>query len=369
MPERKILLNPGPASTTDTVKAAQIVPDICPREKEFGDLMEYVSNSLALIAAPNGGYKAVLFGGSGTAGVEAVLSSVPAEGESVIVINNGAYGKRMCDILKTYSIGFEEYVSSKTEKLDLDDFRAFVGRAVSEKNARYISCVHSETTTGLLNDIGAIGGIAAEFGIKLIVDAMSSFAAVPIDMEEMNISFLIASSNKNIQGMAGVVFVIASDKTLADRDGKKPRSFYLDLYAQHDYFIKTRQTRFTPPVQTLYALKQAVDELKNETVAKRYQRYTESWEELKRGLDSIGLKRLVDDSCHGHIITTVLEPDIPGYSFNDMHDYLYSKGITIYPGKISEGRTFRIANIGAIDRSDIAVFIKELKAYFDSLSD
>lgn len=364
--ERKILLNPGPATTTDSVKMAQVVPDICPREREFGDLMDYVSESLASFVAPGGDYAAVLFGGSGTSGVEAVLSSVVGDGESVVVVNNGAYGKRMCDILRIHSIDFHEFVSSPVRRIDLEELDRFAA-AAAERGARYLSCVHSETTSGLLNDIGSIGEIARRRGLSLIVDAMSSFGAVPIDMRAMNISFLVSSSNKNLQGMPGVVFVIASKRDLENREGKRPRTLYLDLYAQYDYFVKTRQTRFTPPVQTLYALKRAVDELKEETVEGRYARYTENWRTLKEGLDGLGLKRLVSDEDHSHIITSVCIPDIEGFSFEEMHDRLYAKGITVYPGKISDSNTFRIANIGAITKDDVLLFLGELKSYLDSL--
>ena len=367
--ERKILLNPGPATTSDSVKLAQVVPDICPREKEFGDIMGYISMSLADVVADSKTHTAVLLGGSGTAGVEAVLSSVIGEDESVIVVNNGAYGKRMCDICKIHGIDFAEYSSSKIEQINFKDFEYFIiDQKKAKNNLKYISCVHSETTTGLLNDIKRVGELAKKYDMTLIVDAMSSFAGLPIDMLDMNISFLVASSNKNIQGMAGVVFVIASKELLENHADKKPRTLYLDLYAQYEYFVKTNQMRFTPPVQTLYALKQAIDEFKEETAEKRYARYRENWKTLREGLHKLGLKTLVSDEDHSNIITSVIEPtDIKGYSFESMHDFLYERNITIYPGKISDQNTFRIANIGDIDKEDILIFLSELEKYFKSL--
>ncbi len=367
--ERKILLNPGPATTSDTVKMAQVVPDICPREKEFGDIMEYISVNLADIVADSKTHAAVLLGGSGTAGVEAVLSSVIGENESVVVVNNGAYGKRMCEICKIHKIDFVEYKSSKIEQINFTDFENFIIEQKKIKNnLKYISCIHSETTTGLLTDIKRVGDLAKKYDMTLIVDAMSSFAGLPINMQDMNISYLVASANKNIQGMAGVVFIIAPKSLLSDHAHKAPRTLYLDIFAQYDYFIKTKQMRFTPPVQTLYALKQAIDEFKEETAEKRYARYRENWKTLREGLHKLGLKTLVSDEDHSNIITSVIEPtDIKGYSFESMHDYLYKRNITIYPGKISDQNTFRIANIGAIDKKDILLFLGELKNYFESL--
>ena len=144
---------------------------------------------------------------------------------------------------------------------------------------------------------------------------------------------------------------------------KKKRNFYLDLYAQYEYFQKTKQLRFTPPVQTLYALKQAIIELQEETVEGRYERYTDNWETLLEGITRLGLTYLVAKEHHSHIITTILEPDCEGYSFDGMHDYLYARGYTIYPGKIGENNTFRIANIGALDRNDIKEFLECLEKY------
>jgi 2-aminoethylphosphonate-pyruvate transaminase len=192
---------------------------------------------------------------------------------------------------------------------------------------------------------------------------MSSYAAVPIDMKKENIHYLLASSNKNIQGMAGVGFVIGNIVSLEKLKKIKPRNFYLNLYAQYNNFIKTKQMRFTPPVQTLYALKQAIIETKEEGVENRYIRYSKSWEVLTSGLRELGLKYLVEDEYHSKIITSIFIPK--GVDFNLMHDYFYNKGFTIYPGKISDFDTFRIANIGEIDSVDIKNFLMELKFYLE----
>lgn len=365
--DRKILLNPGPATTTDTVKQAQIVADICPRESEFGNLMQYIADSLVRFISSSGRYSCVLFGGSGTCAVESVLSSVISPGEQILVVNNGAYGKRMVSICDVYSLDYVEYNSPLLERIDLDSLEKRIVEISKLGNLKYIACVHSETTTGLLNDIEAIGKLALKYDLIFIVDAMSSFGAVPIDMDKMNVSFLVSSANKNLQGMPGVSFVIADKEELTNRRPKKSRTLYLDLYDQYDYFVKYSQMRFTPPVQVLYAMKQAVDELKEETPDKRYERYTENWETLKAGLDRLGFQRLINDEDHSHIITSVLEPNIKGFSFDKMHDWLYEKGITIYPGKINDLNTFRIANIGAIDKNDIKRFLNELENYLNSL--
>lgn len=356
--KRNILLNPGPGTTTDTVKIAQVVPDICPREKEFGDLMEYVSNELTSIVADTNEYTTILFGGSGTAVVESILTSVVPHDKSVIIVNNGAYGKRMCQIASRYNMNYIEFQSSPIEPIDLEKLE---NEIKLNNTISHLAVIHNETTTGLLNNLDDLGAIAKKYNLELIVDAMSSYAAVPIGMKKQNISYLAASSNKNIQGMAGVGFVIAKKSSLESLKDINPRTFYLSLYEQYENFIKTHQMRFTPPVQTLYALKQAIIEAKEEGIENRYERYSKSWEILTNALKEMDLSYLVDDKYHSKIITSIHIPS--GVDFDAMHDYFYERGFTIYPGKVAEFDTFRVANIGQIDSEDMQEFIKLLKKY------
>ncbi len=361
---RNVLLNPGPATTTDSVKWAQVVPDICPREKEFGELMEFVSTELTSFVGSTDDYITVLMGGSGTAAVETIISSVIDTG-TVLIINNGAYGVRMCQMAKIYGYNVIEFESSTEYPIDLvkleDTIKSNQGKIT------HLAAVHNETTTGLLNDIHTIGAICKKYDIKFIVDAMSSYAAIPIDMKEMNISFLAASSNKNIQGMAGVGFIIANRKDLEATKNIKPRTLYLHLYGQYEYFLKNYQMRFTPPVQTLYALKQAIIEAKMEGIENRYARYSKCWETLLKGLDRLGLKYQVPREAHGKIITSILEPEHKNYNFDAMHDYLYERGFTIYPGKVANKNCFRVANIGAITYLDMENFLALLEEYLVSI--
>ncbi len=356
--KRNVLLNPGPATTTDSVKYAQVVPDICPREKEFGDLMEYVSLALTKIVAKPKLYTTVLFGGSGTAVVESVLSSVIPQDKTVLIVNNGAYGKRMCQIVQSYGINYIEFKSSSIKPIDLKKLKKTISKTPS---ISHLAVVHNETTTGLLNSLHDLGKIAKKFKLAFIVDAMSSYAAIPINMKEQNIDYLCASSNKNIQGMAGIGFVIANKKSIEQSKDLKERNFYLNLYAQYRNFLDSHQMRFTPPVQTLYSLKQAIIECNEEGIENRYKRYSKSWEKLTCELKKMNLKYLVDDEYHSKIITSIFIPE--HINFNDMHDYFFNKGFTIYPGKVEKFNTFRVANIGEINVDDIKLFCKLLKKY------
>ena len=339
---------------------AQVVDDICPREYEFGDLMEWVSTELTKIVADPKEYTSILFGGSGTAVVEAVISSVVPHDKKVLIVNNGAYGKRMCQIAEAYDMDFIEFESSPIEPIELDKLE----NAIKENNnISHLAVIHNETTTGLLNNLDDLGELAKKYDLELIVDAMSSYAAIPINMQKQNITYLMASSNKNIQGMAGVGFVIANTKAIERVKDIKPRNFYLNLYAQYENFIKTHQMRFTPPVQTLYALKQAIIEAKEEGIENRYERYSKSWQTLVNFLKANDLKYLVKDEYHSKIITSIFMPD--GVDFNDMHDYFFERGFTIYPGKVADFNTFRVANIGEIDYRDMEDFLKLLEEYLN----
>lgn len=362
--KRNILLNPGPATTTDTVKYAQIVEDICPREKEFGETMEFISAELTKFVGNPEKYTTVLFGGSGTAAVESILSSVIDNG-TVVIINNGPYGERMCKIAAVYGLNYAEYKSSAEQAIDMNDLEAFIQKIST--NVSYLALVHCETSTGLLNDIEQIGEFCAVKNIEMIVDAMSSYAAVPIDMQKMNISYLAASANKNLQGMAGVSFVIANKDRLEKTEQMKPRNLYLHLYDQYRYFQMNKQMRFTPPVQTMYALKQAIIETQWEGIEKRYERYSKSWTTLTDGITRLGLTYLVPKTHHSKIITSIIEPSDKKYNFDIMHDFFYKQGFTIYPGKVDKLETFRIANIGDITYRDIERFLHLLEQYLKAL--
>ncbi|MFP3389472.1 2-aminoethylphosphonate aminotransferase [Brevibacillus sp. SIMBA_040] len=357
--KRNILLNPGPATTTASVKHAQVVPDICPREQEFGDVIEFVSTKLTQFIADPAQYVTVLFGSSGTAAVESILSSVIDQG--ILIINNGAYGKRMCEIADAYNLRYIEFQSSLTEPIDLQQLDTWIQQSAFA--CSHLAVVHHETTTGLLNDIASIGGLCKKYSMDFIVDAMSSYAAIPIHMKDMNISYLAASSNKNLQGMPGISFVIACTEKLKASREIKPKNYYLHLFSQYDYYSLHRQTRFTPPVQTFYALQQAIRELEVETVENRYARYVRSWETLVSGCNEMGLEYLVPEHSHAKLITAIKDPICSGYDFMEMHDFLYSNGYTIYPGKLANHHSFRVANIGDITYMDIENFLKLLAEY------
>jgi len=362
--KRNILLNPGPATTSDTVKMAMVVPDICPREEEFDRLIKSVCRDLLkVVNAPEAQYAAVLFAGSGTAAMDAAINSAVPPGGRIAIIVNGAYGERMLKIAAAYKIPYIEINFGAGGRLDLDRIEKILSENAGALST--VAMVHHETTTGILNPAREVGRLCQKHNLTFILDSISSFAGVPIDAKEFNIDFMMSTSNKCIQGMAGAAFIICRKAALEALKNYEKRSFYLDLYDQYAYFEQKGETRFTPPVQVIYALRQALDEYFIEGGPARFARYESNWRTLRAGLLRLGFKLFHEETDESRILLTVYEPHCPNYDFKKMHDYLYSRGFTIYPGKISLSKTFRLANMGDINAADIDNFISALADYVE----
>lgn len=359
---RNVLLTPGPATTSDRVKQAQIVPDICPREAEFGALQDSIRGRLVQVVHGEDTHTAVLFAGSGTAAVEACISSVVPDDGKILVLINGSYGKRILDMCCIH-LRLEQIAVYETAYDELPDTLEVDRILSANPSITHLALIHHETTTGILNPLEDITAISRRHDVKVIVDAMSSFAGIPLDLRQTPCDFVISSSNKCIQGMAGAAFVICRNSLLTPPDNYKPRSLYLDLYGQHAGFESSRQMRFTPPVQVLYALDAALDEFFEETQQGRHQRYCRCWEVLLDGMVKLGFSLAVPHLPQSKLLTTFLEPRHPHYRFEAMHDALLAEGYTLYPGKVGNIDSFRLANIGQIDTQDIQAFLAALERY------
>ncbi len=356
---RNILLNPGPGNTSQTVKEALVVEDICPREKEFGNLFEGIKNDLVKIVHGEDDFVAVLFAASGTGALEAAVTSAVPTGRKLFVVVNGAYGARMVNIAKTYGIGIVEYEIPYGDYPNLNDIRSLLKQNI---DVSHLALIHHETTTGMLNPVKEIIDLAHSFNVEVIVDSMSAYAGLPINIKKLDAEYLISSSNKCIQGMPGLTFVILKKKLLEKIKHNK-RSYYFDIYSQYNGFYKSHQMQFTPPVQVAYALRQAINEYFEETEEGRASRYEENWQTLYNGLKELGFGFLLPYDQESHILLAVHEPKDKNYSFEKMHDYLYERGYTIYPGKGAKKTTFRLAVIGDLCKEDILNFLIELKNY------
>lgn len=334
---------------------AQVVADICPREGEFVAVMRQLRDELTRVV---GGslitHTTILFGGSGTAVMDAAINSAVPPGKAVAVVINGAYGKRLADIARAYHIPVKEIKGEWHVPIDLEVVRT----AVADPEVGALAFIHHETTTGLLNPLDELARVGKGAGVTVIVDAISSYAGIPIDVSKTPVDFLLSTSNKCIQGMAGLAFIVARREALEKIKAYPPRSYYLNVWQQFENFEKTGEMRFTPPVQVSYALQQAIKEFWAEGgVVARNRRYRNSYVTLKQGLQELGFQFLVASEHESHILMTLLNPEDPQYSFATLHDKLYERGFTIYPGKLSEAKTFRLAVMGDIQADDIKNFL------------
>ena len=361
--KRNILLNPGPCTTSDEVKLALVVPDICPREEEFCLLMESIKQDLPRIVGAGDEYTSTLFASSGTGAVEAAITSaVPFNGK-LLVIDNGAYGARMVEIAKRYKLVHTVY---KIEYGDYPDVKE-IEKIIATEKPLIVAVVDHETTTGMRNPIQQICDIAHQNGAEVIVDCMSSFAGLPIDLQKWQAEYIISSSNKCIEGMAGLSFVIFK-KSLLEKIKFNTRSFYFDLYAQYQGFKNSGQMQFTPPVQVVYALRKAIDLFFAETPQGRINRYRENYNVLIEEVKKMGFQLLLPDEHQSGILLAIKEPKNQEYNFIQMHDYMYERGITIYPGKGAKEKTFRLSVLGNLFPEDIKYAMNILQDYLKNVA-
>lgn len=357
--KRNILLNPGPATTTDTVKMAQIVPDICPREKEFAQMMKQMRDDLVRIVHGDlEKYTSVLFCGSGTLNLDVCLNSLLPEGKKILVVNNGAYSSRAVEICKYYGLSHIDLSFPVEELPDL----SLIEQTLRENpDIAVVYTTHNETGTGILNPIKSIGRLAHDHQAIFIVDTTSTYAMRPINIEEENIDFCMASAQKGIMSMTGLSFVIGRRDIIEESRNYPKRSYYCNLYLQYEYFEKTGQMHFTPPVQTIYATRQALDEYFAEGEMQKWERHTRVFEAIHEGIKKLGFRYIIPKEWQAGLVVSVLYPNDDNWDFDKIHDYCYEKGYTIYPGKVSDINTFRLCALGAIDAADIENFMEVLR--------
>ena len=354
--KKNIILTPAPATTTDSVKYAQVVPDICPREKEFGEIMEGIRKDLVKVVHGNDKYTSVLLTGSGTSVMDCVINSVIPKHGRLLILENGAYGVRIEEIAKSYGINT---ISIKTDWGTPIRINAIEHCFRDYPDITAVAIIHHETTTGILNDIETIGKIVKKYKKTYIVDTISSFGGIPINIKEIKADYIMGSANKCLQGMPGISFVIAKKSELKKIKKYPVRSYYLNLWRNYNYFEKKGQTPFTPAIQCIYALKQALKEYFKEREEARYLRYKVNWIILRIGMRRLGFTAFLPIELESGIVSTFYEPK--KFDFNKFHDKLKQKGFTIYPGKLTNEKTFRLGNIGNINGKDIDNFLKVVK--------
>ncbi len=356
------LLTPGPLTTTHTVKSVMMF-DHCTWDDDYKQItLEIRKGLLKLAHASEEEYTVVLMQGSGTFGVESVLSSVVGKDEKLLVITNGAYGERMVDIAQYSEINHVVY-SEDYDKVPSAEKVADI--LAKDPSITHVTMVHGETTSGILNDIESVAKVVKAQGKVFIVDAMSSFGGIDIDVAGLKIDFIISSANKCIQGVPGFSFIICNRASLM-ASKRKARSLSLDLYGQWETMDKDGKWRFTSPTHVVLAFEQAMKELEVEGgIPARAKRYRENNELLIKKMREMGIKPYIDNEHQGPIITTFYYPENHNFSFNEMYTYIKERGYAIYPGKVTSAETFRIGNIGEIYKEDIEKLCEIFKAFFD----
>jgi 2-aminoethylphosphonate-pyruvate transaminase len=358
MSQKKLLFTPGPLSTSLTVKEAML-RDMGSRDDEFVNAVKQIRSELLTLAhvTKEEGYETVLIQGSGTFGVESVISSVVGKNDYLLILANGAYGDRIAKMAGIHQL---RHHVARLEEDEIVTPEATAALLLAHPEVTHVACIHSETTTGLFNPIAEIGAVCKQHGKVFIVDAMSSFGGVEMDMKAMEIDFLVSSSNKCIEGVPGFAFAICKKEELVKAKGQA-RSLSLDLYEQWAGLEGNGQFRFTPPTLSLMAFRQAMQELKAEGgIAAREQRYKENKSVLDQGMSALGFKQYLRPEIQGHIISSFLYPEDPAFNFERFYEQLNDRGFIIYPGKLGKANAFRIGNIGQIFPEDVKALVEAI---------
>lgn len=355
--ERKILLNPGPVLTTYGVKSALIQNDICHRDRDFELLLKRLSKNTLKIFGADKNFSTLFISGSGTAGMEAVISSIVPKDKTLLVLSNGAFGERFYEIAQVHKI---KTVLIKKKWGELFDVKAIEDALKKHKDIFAIAMNHHETSVGILNPIREVGKLSKKHGKIFIVDAISSVGGEDISAKKDNIDICITSANKCLHGFSGVSLVCLNNRVWKIIKNVEPRTYYLDLKKYHRYAAERLQTPYTPAVALFFALDKAIAELLEKGLKKRRLRYIELNSILKFELSKLGFEFFTNYKCQSHAILTVKVPD--GVNFKKLYSAIKKEGFIIYPCKppLAE-RYFQVANMGELRRGMIYDFIFTLE--------
>jgi len=344
------LLTPGPLTTTDTVKKEMMV-DHCTWDDDYKEITQKIRRDLLALANLNeDDYTVVLMQGSGTFGVESVIMSAIGKDEKILVCANGAYGSRMIQIARQAGKNTVVYEENYDKVPDAERVKELLEK---DSSITHVGMIHCETTSGILNDIASVGKVVKDAGRTFIVDGMSSFGGVEIDIAGIGIDYIISSANKCVQGVPGFSFIICKRDELQKCKGKS-LSLSLDLYDQWVTMEKDGKWRFTSPTHVVLAFAKAMEELVAEGgIAARECRYKANNKRLIERMKAMGINPYIDGEHQSPIITTFFYPDNKNFCFEEMYKYIKERGYAIYPGKVTDADTFRVGNIGEIYLEDI----------------
>ena len=350
-----LILSPGPANISERVRSALTLPDIGHREPEFTELLQETRSLLLDVCGVPHGYSCAVLGGSGTTGIEATITSLCGVTSGVLVLSNGVYGERAAQIAQVFGVPSTLEKFDWTGPLPLDRVEELIGAATHD----VVYLIHHETTTGSLNPLREVAAIAKRYHKWVMVDAVSSVAGEELDLPGWGVDLIIGSANKCIRGVPGVAFVVLSHQLVELLSSRRQVAFCTDLVAALTK-EEEGETPFTPPVQTMYALREALKELLDEGVPRRIAQYQRIAATLRQGLASMDLDLLVPPEHLSNTMTSVMLPR--GLSYTDLHGPLKERGYVIYKSQAQlSDTTFRLGTVGVVDDEDIQGFLLALR--------
>jgi len=342
-----LLLNPGPVSLSERVRRSLLQPDLCHREPEFFDLQDEARRRLlGVYGLDPAEWAAVLLTGSGTAAVESMLAALVPENGRVLIVENGVYGERMSQIAGRFGVDYAVARHAWTSAVDAASVAAVLD---GEPGFTHVAVVHHETTTGRLNNLAELGHLCRERGVRLLVDAVSSFGAERIDFQQGRIAAVAATANKCVHGVPGVAFVVVRRDALSQA---ACRSYYLDL-SRLAALQDRRDTPFTPAVHACYALVEALTELEDcGGWVRRHEKYHALARRLEEALSLLGIHPLITDRESSVVLRAYRLP--PGMSYPELHDRLKADGFVIYAGQGAlSSDIFRVSVMGDLHEGDV----------------
>ena len=359
----KKLLTPGPLTTSMTTKEAML-HDWGSRDKKFIDLNSSIRESLVKLIDGEDNYQCVPMQGSGTFAVESMVSSLTSKDSKILILINGAYGQRMKKMCTYLNRDFIEYEVAEHEVHELSK----IEKLIDTNDLTHIFAVYCETTSGILNPIEEIADLAESKKISLFIDAMSAFGALPLSAKKVTFDAVAASSNKCLEGVPGVGFILVKNDVIQNAEGNS-HSLSLDLYDQWQAMEKNKQWRFTPPTHVLAAFNQAIKEHEKEGgVQGRHARYKKNCQIICAGMKELGFEQLLPDNLQAPIIITFKQPNDSSFNFDKFYNALSDKDFLIYPGKLTVAETFRIGCIGNLNENDMHDTIGAVKEVIKELA-
>ena len=362
-PTRQRLFTPGPLNTSDAVRHA-MQRDMGSRDADFIEIVRNIRRDLLAIPCAGSEFTAVPVQGSGTFAIESAIGSLLPGNGKLLVLANGAYGRRMIAIAQRLGIAADSIETPETEPNDPASVKAHLA---AHREVTHVAAVHCETTTGIINPIAEIGAVVGAAGRRFLVDAMSSFGGMPVDVRGWNIDCLISSANKCLEGVPGLAFAIVRTASLEASRGCA-RSLSLDLHAQWEELERTGQFRFTPPTHVILALAAALEALAREGgVAAREKRYRNNHRVVLAGMEAMGFQPILRPELRSPIITAFHCPIDPRFDFAEFYNELARRGLLIYPGKLSGIDSFRIGTIGHLTTQDFADLLAGIRAALNAM--